>query len=320
MASAGDDIAEAEAARKSAKRISDFLGDSDGDEAAPPHPETPPRLRLPRFTCARIRFGRLGRKRGGSSGEKCEEASVDSSGWKPAGNSSAGTSAEAGMGLSMLLFLSRTRVELNRMAEVRAEMETLLKEIRDEASKMKSADHVLVTPRTCNLQSSSAASSSCTSDTNTNCLEIARRETKPSEDERCARMHVLELEDDPETERQLLECKCNADQETSESSSDEEFIELDGGRFRGCGGGNPGRDAGDDDSGNESWDRRDGVSAIELERRLHELLHRRNRARIEELESALRHAKRKLVEKEMEARMWQDTAALALGQPPVAEQ
>lgn len=58
-----------------------------------------------------------------------------------------------------------------------------------------------------------------------------------------------------------------------------------------------------------------GVSATELERRLHELQHRRDRERILALESALRRAQRKLTEKEMEARLWQDTATLALGQP-----
>ena len=76
-------------------------------------------------------------------------------------------------------------------------------------------------------------------------------------------------------------------------------------------------DEGDDD-GDESCERRHeggGVSATELERRLHELQHRRDRERIEALESALRRAQRKLSEKVMEARLWQDTATLALGQP-----
>ena len=73
----------------------------------------------------------------------------------------------------------------------------------------------------------------------------------------------------------------------------------------------------DDDDGGESceWRHEGGVSATELERRLHELQHRQDRQRIEALESALRRAQRKLTEKEMEARLWQDTATLALGQP-----
>ena len=76
-------------------------------------------------------------------------------------------------------------------------------------------------------------------------------------------------------------------------------------------------DESDDDDDDESCERRHegGVSATELERRLHELQHRQDRQRIEALESALRRAQRKLTEKEMEARLWQDTATLALGQP-----
>ena len=67
----------------------------------------------------------------------------------------------------------------------------------------------------------------------------------------------------------------------------------------------------DDDDDNAYYN---GVSAVELERRLHELLHQRNRDRIEELEAALRRAEKKLVEKEMEVSLWKDTAKLALRQ------
>ncbi|TVU02903.1 hypothetical protein EJB05_51583 [Eragrostis curvula] len=325
MASAEDAIGEAEAGstKKNRRRISDYLGDSDGGEleASPPSPETPPQLRLPRFTCVRFRFVRLGRKRGGrkevAAAARSEDASVDTSGTKQAETSTSNASAESSFGLSMLLLLARTCVELNRMAEVRAQMETLLNEIRDEAGRMKaSADNVVGTPGTCcNLlqPSSTTVSSRCTSDTDTNrhattssCTEeIAPREgeSKPTEKGELEAEHA---------QHRLLEC--NMEQETSESS-DDEFIELDDGRF---GGGSDLKwdvDVGDEDSDEESTgalDQDGGVCAIELERRLHELLHRRNRERIEELESALRRAEQKLMEKEMEARMWQDTATLAL--------
>ena len=92
----------------------------------------------------------------------------------------------------------------------------------------------------------------------------------------------------------------------SSSDEDDEFIELEGGRFGGGGG--------DSDDGSERNE--GGVSAVELERRLHEVRHRRDRERISALESALRRAERRLMEKEMEARLWQETAALALGGPP----
>jgi hypothetical protein len=68
----------------------------------------------------------------------------------------------------------------------------------------------------------------------------------------------------------------------------------------------------DDDDDDEA--EYNGVSAVELERRLHELLHEQNRERIEELEAALRCAEKKLAEKEMEVCLWKDTAKFALRQ------
>ncbi|KAG6521339.1 protein POLAR-like 1 isoform X1 [Zingiber officinale] len=53
-----------------------------------------------------------------------------------------------------------------------------------------------------------------------------------------------------------------------------------------------------------------GVCAIELERRLHEVLEARQRERIVELESALRCAERRLRDKEREICWWRDTARL----------
>ncbi|XP_039788478.1 protein POLAR LOCALIZATION DURING ASYMMETRIC DIVISION AND REDISTRIBUTION-like isoform X2 [Panicum virgatum] len=344
MAAPGDGgIGEAEAASATRNRrtIYDYLGEGEEGEGAcsPPSPGTPPRLRLPRFTCARIRFGR---KRGGSRAgrEEAEESGGASSADSPSGSSkqaagstatssgtSSGAAAQTSMGLSMLLLLARTCVELNRMAEVRAQMEALLKEIRDEAGRVKgAADHATVTPRTCdgNLPSTSmtTASSSCVSDTRTNNrLEIARGEDgrRTPEDEGCAGVVDGALEAELEAvpaRRQppALEWTCSTEQDTAEcsmqSSPDEdEFIELEGGRFGGDGG-----DGGDSDDGSERNE--GGVSATELERRLHELRHRRDRERISALESALRRAERRLTEKEMEARLWQETAALALGGQP----
>lgn len=54
-----------------------------------------------------------------------------------------------------------------------------------------------------------------------------------------------------------------------------------------------------------------GVSSLELERRLHELLHMKQQERIEELEYALECAKRNLVEKEIEICQLRDHASLA---------
>lgn len=52
-----------------------------------------------------------------------------------------------------------------------------------------------------------------------------------------------------------------------------------------------------------------GVSARELERKLHELLETRQQERIAELESAIEEAEKKLQEKEMELQCWKETQA-----------
>jgi hypothetical protein len=231
MAAAGDgDIGEAEGAgakAKSRRTIHDYLGEGEDGEA--PYPETPPRLRLPRFTCARIRFGGIGRRKlGGSRGRK-DAAEKSEEGASSSADSSAGAAAAAqtGMGLSMLLLLARTCVELNRMAEVRAQMEALLKEIRDEAGRVKgvAADHAAVAPKTCNsnLQSSSSSSSSCVSDTSTNCLEIGRGEngkrTSEEDDEACAGTDAqgAELEAEPALRQPPSPLwKCDSEHETPE--------------------------------------------------------------------------------------------------------
>uniref|UniRef100_A0ACD5Z141 Uncharacterized protein n=1 Tax=Avena sativa TaxID=4498 RepID=A0ACD5Z141_AVESA len=143
MASAGGGIDGPAGTSKKKKRISDCLVDSDGGDdvaveaAAPPSPPSPgtPRLRIPMFTCARLRFVRLGRKGGRGRkdvvvAEKSEPPTTDSAGWKQ-GSNGGGRAEAAGMGLSMLFLLAKTCVELNKMAEVRARMEALLEEMRD---------------------------------------------------------------------------------------------------------------------------------------------------------------------------------------------
>uniref|UniRef100_A0A453NHF4 Uncharacterized protein n=1 Tax=Aegilops tauschii subsp. strangulata TaxID=200361 RepID=A0A453NHF4_AEGTS len=154
---------------KKKKRISDCLVDSDGgdevagEDAMPPSPPSPgtPRLRIPMFTCARLRFVRLGRKGGAGrkdqvAAEKSEAASTDSSaaGWKAA-SSGASSTETAGMGLSLLFLLAKTCVELNKMAEVRAEMEGLLREMRDQLV-VRTTKVATTTDSPCQCQASSS--------------------------------------------------------------------------------------------------------------------------------------------------------------------
>uniref|UniRef100_A0A0E0JWH1 Uncharacterized protein n=1 Tax=Oryza punctata TaxID=4537 RepID=A0A0E0JWH1_ORYPU len=298
-------------------RISDFLllrDDSDGgggadDEllrrrrrqeeevvaAAVASQGTPPtpRLRIPGFTCARLRFVSFrGRREGRRGGRKEELAAASSSGDEASGrevaagsgsgsgaSSSATTEVAAGLGLSLLFLLARTSVELNKMAEVRAQMEALLREMRDEAAICKrniaaAARRDLGTTSS----SSSTISTRLASGYSTDTAGAGRAASSPA---------------NGEVEKALQE-------KDDEEWSDDEFIELEGGFGFG---------AGDEEDG-------EGLSGVELERRLHEVQHERDRERVVELEAALRRAERRLMEKEMEARLWKDTADLALQRPP----
>uniref|UniRef100_R7WB21 Protein POLAR LOCALIZATION DURING ASYMMETRIC DIVISION AND REDISTRIBUTION n=1 Tax=Aegilops tauschii TaxID=37682 RepID=R7WB21_AEGTA len=361
---------------KKKKRISDCLVDSDGgdevagEDAMPPSPPSPgtPRLRIPMFTCARLRFVRLGRKGGAGrkdqfAAEKSEAASTDSSaaGWKAA-SSGASSTETAGMGLSLLFLLAKTCVELNKMAEVRAEMEGLLREMRDQLV-VRTTKVATTTDSPCQCQASSStrtdgqdAGATSSSSPEPARRRHFRRDRRAGRKRRDGPFYALtgnplfDLEREPcgraaasssametasgasETSSEVedpsssmavdvagaqLQLNCRTEQGTPESSSDgESFIELDGGFGAGAGrGGYSARRWRDSEDGQEEAEEErgdEGVPALELERRLQELLHRRSRERIEELEASLRHAERKVMEKEMEARLWKDTAKLAL--------
>ncbi|EAY84739.1 hypothetical protein OsI_06109 [Oryza sativa Indica Group] len=276
--------------------------------ASPPSPGTP-RLRIPGFTCARLRFvsfrgGRGGRRDGGRkeelAAEKSEAASSsadEASGREVAAGSGSGsgasssaatattTEAAAGLGLSLLFLLARTSAELNKMAEVRAQMEALLSEMRDEAAICKR--NIAAAARR-ELRTTSSSSSSIStrlaSGYSSNTSSAGRAASSPA------------ANGEVEIKKPLQE---------EEWSDDGEFIELEGGFGFVAGG--------DEEDGGSGGG---GVSGVELERRLREVQHERDRERVAELESALRRAERRLIEKEMEARLWKDTAELALQRPP----
>lgn len=65
-----------------------------------------------------------------------------------------------------------------------------------------------------------------------------------------------------------------------------------------------------DDAHEFSGDEFHGVSPIDLERRLHEVLEARQQERIEELEAGLEYAMQQLEERERDLSLWRDTACV----------
>ncbi|KAM0899849.1 hypothetical protein ACQ4PT_021016 [Festuca glaucescens] len=331
----------------SRRRILDYL--NDGEELGVDGPSTPraravatARSLLPRFRWTRM--ARLGRKCAGACGVKgqppqkpeeeiaVEEVTVDKGELM---DTSASTSAavggetraaDLGVGLGLVFLLAKTSDEFSKMAKVRAEMEALLAEFKGHVT-ANTAD--VSRPR--NLDDSAA--SSCLTDANdppaandrsedrrdrqvASCsgagveVEVSRR--RSTED-------VLEEEFHAELERLHVHYGSDTppfppgEENGAAESSDDDDIAAD------CRQGFAEEDDDDDVHGHDDDDDDDaaryrGVSAVELERRLHELLHQRNQERIEELEAALRRAERRLFDKEMEASLWKDTAKMALRQ------
>ncbi|XP_002438756.2 protein POLAR LOCALIZATION DURING ASYMMETRIC DIVISION AND REDISTRIBUTION [Sorghum bicolor] len=255
--------------------------------------------------------------------------------------------SDLGVGLSLVFLLAKTSDEFNKMVKVRTEMEELLKEIRDEV-RIKSGGTGAGTgtegahDATKDRNRESTTSSCITTDGNevqsararmeyqaaasSSGVELAGYEKEKSSSEEgggcCARMDVLEEEFHAEME--LLQVNYGSsetpsflpdpeEEEEHYSEPYDEMADYRNGIDDDSGGVVEDDDDGDgdddDDDGNAEYN---GVSAVQLERRLHELLHERNRDRIEELEAALRCAEQKLVEKEMEVSLWKDTAKFAL--------
>ncbi|XP_066379100.1 uncharacterized protein [Miscanthus floridulus] len=271
-------------------------------------------------------------------------------------------SMNLGLGASLVLLLSKSAVELNKMVELRAQMEALVSEIRQAArwkEEEKQANHPAAPSTSQESDGSSAtttavkdpiafpaadadAASNCSRTAADNAVEgraavvmdlmeaelqaeLSRMERQRGGavhghgggDNRIAPMAGLELP--------LLKVKTkkgDADDSTSRSCVDngddgankhDDDDEVDGN--------------GEDDEEEEEYEEDDdeedggygadrmspphgGVSARALERRLHELLQKRQQDRIVELESALDSAQRRLHEKEREVVWWRDAAKL----------
>ncbi|KAL5225121.1 hypothetical protein ABZP36_011760 [Zizania latifolia] len=316
-------------------RIVDYLNDGEelgveGPAVTSRSPALAARSLLPKFRWARLT--RLGRKgaAGGKGKEEEKEKEIAVQEGEPAAVVSTSTSAcgtesdtrpsDLGVGLSLVFLLAKTSDEFNKMVKVRAEMEALLKEIKDQVGQISRVGDASRT--CCNLES---AASSCLTDTNENERASAHLEDqatsssveamsceKSAESECFARIDVLEEEFHAELDLVQVNYGSDVQLYLPEEQDAEPLDEMT--RCHEGFSDDLGREeaVGDEDYDDEP--EYNGVSAIELERRLHELLHQRNQERIEELELALKRAETELVEKETEVSMWKDTAKLALRQ------
>ncbi|WVZ82240.1 hypothetical protein U9M48_029526 [Paspalum notatum var. saurae] len=275
-------------------------------------------------------------------------------------------SMNLGLGASLVLLLSKSAVELNKMVELRAQMEALVSEIRLQAAAQRNEKPTNHPAAPTTSQESHGSSSAATTtavkdpiafpaadaDAASNCSRTAPGNNAAS-GRTAAVMDLMEAELQAELSRmqreraggnqriaptQGLELKVKTKASASAHSSSRSCVD-DGGVKRG--------DEADDNAGCEDEDEDDedeeyeeaeeedeeeeeeeeeeegyaydedrmspphgGVSARALERRLHELLQKRQQERIVELEAALDTAQRRLHEKEREVVWWRDAAKL----------
>ncbi|KAJ1413114.1 hypothetical protein SESBI_19873 [Sesbania bispinosa] len=230
------------------------------------------------------------------------------------------TSFKLGVGCGLLYLIAANKNELDKMVELRKEMEMLLQNVKGE---LQSKD-ALLKP----LKQSDALECSITDiqEVSGSNSHISIHSQKPyvqpetesnnvrnrfvdyniSEQDECAE-EINELQAEFEFELQRLQLYLDGEgaledtqqekvkvtvedscSKSHSSSFDEIIMEPQG----------------------ASYDVSFGVPPVELERRLHELLEARLQERITELESALEYTTQKLNEKETEVSWWEDTARL----------
>ncbi|KAF0931090.1 hypothetical protein E2562_002453 [Oryza meyeriana var. granulata] len=239
--------------------------------------------------------------------------------------------ASLGLGASLVLLLSKSSAELKRMAELRAQMERLVLDVKGETRSINrpsaSDDHadstsvVVVKPpiawaggengalsrgsRTSGGGNAAHHSAVAMDQMEAELeAELTRLQFATSNNDECAT---------PRRDRQLeTELKSDDDDDSTEThattfADDDTLTDQ-------CGDDEDEQDNDDEESDSAEEETgppaQGGVSARELERRLHELLQSQHEERIAELETALERAKKKLQEKEREVFWWRNTAKL----------
>ncbi|XP_008790663.1 protein POLAR LOCALIZATION DURING ASYMMETRIC DIVISION AND REDISTRIBUTION-like [Phoenix dactylifera] len=250
---------------------------------------------------------------GPGSGGSSTKLSV-SSGEKPEG-----ISFNLGMGLGLVFLLTKCASEFKRMTKMQAELEILLKEIKDEVQNndviytfLESSNGVAFSAPDCSGDVSTSKAIPLQSRVASFHQEGAECATESDEkstiyaDKRRLKMDQLEAKLEVEIERMQL----NLEGEDSSVLLGQHKIVLTGESSDSSGSFsiNVGQDI---EPKKENNGESSGVSALELERRLHELLHTKQQERIAELEYVLECTKRKLVEKEIEICWLRESASLA---------
>ncbi|KAJ1258315.1 hypothetical protein BS78_10G066200 [Paspalum vaginatum] len=269
-------------------------------------------------------------------------------------------SMNLGLGASLVLLLSKSAVELNKMVELRAQMEALVSEVRQAAQRKETGKHPAAST-TASHESNASSSATTTAvkdpiafpaaeaDAASNCSRTAADNDAVS-GRTAAVMDLMEAELQAELSRmqrerggnqriaptqglELPRLKVKTKASAAHHSSSRSCVD-DGGdgvvkRGDEADGNNVGCDEDEEDEEYEEAEEDEeeeeeeegydedrmspphgGVSARALERRLHELLQKRQQERIVELESALDSAQRRLHEKERELARWRDAAKL----------
>ncbi|XP_066319749.1 protein POLARALIZATION DURING ASYMMETRIC DIVISION AND REDISTRIBUTION-like [Miscanthus floridulus] len=255
--------------------------------------------------------------------------------------------ASLGLGASLVLLLSKSAAELGRMAELRAQMERLLLDARADvrscngrpsASVDRTTDCASVVKGPVARSGGDGSRAGTAAPASRRASEDGgRRDMDRMKAELEAELSLLQLQrasdvedDSPRLRRRDDQLELQEAPKSSASSGSRSTIcsdsDNDDGETDNGGGGDESQDRDDDEEevDEDEDDERDadegngikspphgGVSARELERRLHQLLQSRHEARIAELESALERARQKLRETEREACRWRDTAKLA---------
>ncbi|XP_077216127.1 uncharacterized protein LOC143850763 [Tasmannia lanceolata] len=278
----------------------------------------------PRATC--IQKGELGNESilGSISGMKDEQSSTCSKSTQTdlsSGRYLEEASLNFGVGVGLVFLVVNSKNELSKMIELRTEMETLLKDMKN---KMHRKD---VISESSNTTNSLACSSSDWHGVETTKNHLSVKNHSSSDNLLQAQSAVecdryFEFDSTSEIAKLIrideMEAELEAELERLQLSMDAENSELPHQQFMEMVAENstpisfvPFCEEKDDPpevGTGECY----GVPPNELERRLHVLLQTRQQEQIEELESSLQYAERKLHEKEIEIRWWKDNVQLLL--------